>query len=87
MSVKLQNQRKHFAGSSTQLYKPLMMLGVPHCVVPCACWDSAAESINKRKSCSSATCLLPKPDPAVIFSFDHLNRNRSGIQQLSGDFL
>jgi len=61
---------------------------VPHCVFPCACWGSAAESISKRKSCSSATCsYLILPNLAVIFSCDRLNWNRLGIQQRSLDFL
>lgn len=87
MSVKPQNQKEHFAGSSVQFEKPLTALVVPHCVVPCACRGSTAESINKRKPCSSATCFLPKLDLAVVFSCDRLNQNRSGIQQLSLDCL
>lgn len=67
VSGKLENKKKKtFCREKHAFLKAFDSTGGATFCWPCAWWSSTAESTNKRKSCSCATCFLPKHDLIVI---------------------
>lgn len=59
-------RKKTFCREKDTVLKALDSTGGATLCWPCAWWGFTAGSTNKRKSCSCATCFLPKPKFVVI---------------------